>query len=134
MTDPDTEAQVPAGTDTVIPDMPQKKPWKVWPSKHQLQPPAVPRVTLRSRQPHPDDVPNPDDDMYYEAVHGDSHHAAATAAAGGATAADLGHNAGEEGDTGEPDHPLPPAAESYHQACQQQIWALQEIIHGSCCQ
>ena len=33
-------------------------------------------------QPHPNNVPNPDDDVYYEAVHRDSHCAATTAAAG----------------------------------------------------
>ena len=82
MMDPDTEAQVPAGMDTVIPGMPQKKPWKMQPSKHQLQPPAAPRVMLRSRQLHPDDVPDPDNDIYYKAVHRDSYHVATTAAAG----------------------------------------------------
>ena len=116
MTDPDTEAQAPAGTDVVIPDTPQKKPWKVWPSKCQLQPPAVLRAMLRSGQPHPDDVPNPDDNVYYKAVHGDSCHAATAAAARGPAAVDPGYNAGEEGDTGEPDHPLLPVAELCHQA------------------
>ncbi len=71
---------------------------------------------LRSGQLHPDDVPNHDNEVYYEAVHGDSHHAATAAAAGGPTAVDLGHDAGEEGDMGEPDHPLLPAAESCCQA------------------
>ncbi len=111
VTDPDIEAQVPAGMDAVILGMPQKKPQKMQPSKHQLQLPAAPRVMLRSRQPYPNDVPDPDDDVYYEAVHGDSHHVATAAAAGEPTAADLGCDAGEEGDTGKPDHPLLPAAE-----------------------
>ena len=88
VTDPDTEAQVPAGTDMVIPDIPQKKPWKMQPSKCQ------PRAMLRSGQLHPDGVPNPDDNVYYKAVHRDSHHTATTAAAGGPAAVDPGHDAG----------------------------------------
>ncbi len=70
---------------------------------------------LRSGQLHPDDVPNPDDEVYYKAVHGDSCHAAAAAAAGGPAAVDPEHDAGEEGNMGEPNHPLLPAAESCHQ-------------------
>ncbi len=118
MMDPDTKAQVLAGMDMVIPGMPQKKPWKMQPSKCQPQPPAVLRVTLRSGQPHPDDVPNPEDDIYYKAVHRDSHHVATTAAVGGPAAVDPGHDAGEENDMGKPDHPLLPAAELHCQACQ----------------
>ena len=113
--DPNTEAQVPASMDAVIPDTPPKKLQKMWPAKHQSQPSAALKVTLRSGQPCPDYVPNPDDDAYYEAAFRDSHHAAAAAATGGPVARDPDHNAGGEGDAGEPDHPLPPAAELHHQ-------------------
>ncbi len=102
--------------DAVILGMPQKKPWKMQPSKHQQQPPVALRATLRSGQLHPDDVPDPDNDVYYETVHRDSHHAATAAAAGGPAAADLGCDVREEGNTGKPNHPLLPVAESCCQA------------------
>ncbi len=70
--DPDTEAQVAASMDVVILGMPQKKPCKTHPFKHELQPPVTHKVTLRSGQPHPNDVPGPDDEVYHKAVHGDS--------------------------------------------------------------
>ena len=134
VTDPDTEAQVPASMDAVITDTAQKKPQKTQPSKYQVQPPAVPRATLLSGQPHPDDMPDPNNAVYYEAVHRDSCHAATTAAAREPAAADLGHDTREEDDMGKPNHPLPPAAKSHHQVHQQQMRALKEIIHGSHCQ